>query len=64
MKAITNQTRKPHWDAHGRLIRPGGIIAFENEAPPDSETAEPPEGSLAPKAQSQPDAKGGKAATK
>ena len=30
MRPITNPTRKPHWDAHGRLIRPGGIIGFEH----------------------------------
>jgi len=34
MKAITNQTGRPHWDPHGRLVQPGGIIAFDSGHPP------------------------------
>lgn len=38
MNAITNQTGRPHWDAHGRLVQPGGIIGFDSGQPPAHDT--------------------------
>ncbi len=44
MQAITNLTGAPQWDAHGRLVPPGRIIAIEEREPevaaPDTEAAE------------------------
>lgn len=41
MPAFTNRTGTPQWDAHGRLVPPGRVIAIEEAAPeaaaPDSE---------------------------
>lgn len=69
MRAITNQTGSPHWDAHGRLIPPGGIIAFESGVTPATEAVKPEvpptedapiKGTTTP----QPDAKSGKGTSK
>lgn len=69
MKAITNQTGTAHWDAHGRLIQPGGVIAFEAGGPPASEAGEssalPMEDPLTTVATApQPEPKGGKGSSK
>ncbi|MBO9539675.1 hypothetical protein J7643_03685 [bacterium] len=69
MRAITNQTGTAHWDAHGRLIQPGGVIAFEAGIPPapgTSESSAPPmEDPLTTVATAPlPETKGGKGSSK
>lgn len=69
MRAITNQTGTPQWDAHGRMIPHGRIIAFEENQPEMPETTAPPSDSkddLPPNTPIAPpsEAKGGKGSSK